>query len=53
MLAERAGIHSTYLSGIERGVRKITFTVLLRLLKALETNWSAFGRRLSRHDLNL
>lgn len=34
-LAFEAGIHRTYISGVERGVRNITVTVAARLAKAL------------------
>ena len=34
-LAHRAGLHRTYVSGVERGVRNPTITVLEKLAKAL------------------
>ena len=34
-LAERAGLHWTYISGIERGKRNVSFTILLKLATAL------------------
>ena len=34
-LADRAGIHRTYVSGVERGVRNPTVTVLEKLAIAL------------------
>ncbi len=34
-LADEAGIHRTYVSGVERGVRNPTVTVLAKLAKAL------------------
>ena len=34
-LAERAGIHPVYLSGVETGVRNPTFRVLSRIASAL------------------
>ena len=34
-LAERAGLHRTYVSGVERGVRNPTLTVIDRLARAL------------------
>ena len=34
-LAEKAGLHWTYISGIERGKRNVSFTILLCLAKAL------------------
>jgi transcriptional regulator with XRE-family HTH domain len=35
-LADRAGLHRTYVSGVERGVRNPTVTVLDKLATALE-----------------
>jgi transcriptional regulator with XRE-family HTH domain len=35
-LADRARMHRTYVSGIERGIRNPTITVLERVGKALE-----------------
>jgi len=34
--AERAGLHRTYVSGVERGVRNPTITIVERLAEALE-----------------
>lgn len=34
-LADRAGLHRTYVSGVERGVRNPTLTVIERLAHAL------------------
>lgn len=34
-LADRAGIHRTYIGGIERGERNPTLTMIYRLAKAL------------------
>lgn len=34
-LADRAGLHRTYISGVERGVRNPTLTVLDRIASAL------------------
>lgn len=34
-LAERAGLHRTYVSGVERGVRNPTVTVLEKLARGL------------------
>ena len=35
-LADRAGVHRTYVSGVERGIRNPTITVLEKLAEALE-----------------
>lgn len=35
-LADRSGLHRTYVSGVERGVRNPTITVLEKLAKGLE-----------------
>jgi transcriptional regulator with XRE-family HTH domain len=35
-LAEKSGLHRTYISGIERGVRNPTITVVLQLAEALD-----------------
>ena len=39
-LAYRADIHRTYISGLERGTRNPTVTVVERLVKALGCTWS-------------
>jgi transcriptional regulator with XRE-family HTH domain len=39
-LAYRAAIHRTYMSGLERGVRNPTITVVERLVKALGCDWA-------------
>lgn len=36
-LAYRAGIHRTYVSQVERGLKSPTITVVLQLSKALDT----------------
>lgn len=45
-LAERADIHRTYVSQIERGLKSPTIVMLLRLSKALETTPSKLMRQL-------
>jgi transcriptional regulator with XRE-family HTH domain len=37
-LAERSGLHPTYISMVERGVRKPTLDVACRIAKALKIN---------------
>lgn len=39
-LADEAGIHRTYVSGLERAVRNPTITVVERFAKALRTSAS-------------
>lgn len=34
-LADRAGLHRTYISGVERGVRNPTITVVAKIAEAL------------------
>ena len=34
-LAEKAGLHWTYISGIERGKRNVSFAILLKIATAL------------------
>jgi transcriptional regulator with XRE-family HTH domain len=43
-LAERAGIHRTYVSQIERGLKSPTIVMLLKLSKALDTTPSKVMR---------
>ncbi|WP_246716320.1 helix-turn-helix domain-containing protein [Bradyrhizobium diazoefficiens] len=45
-LAGRAGIHRTYVSQIERGLKSPTIVMLLKLSKALETTPSKIMRQL-------
>lgn len=44
-LAHRAGIHVTYLSGVENGRRNITLNVLERLARALGKSEAELVRR--------
>lgn len=37
-LADRAGLHRTYISGVERGIRNPTVMILERIAKALGTD---------------
>ena len=39
-LAEEAGLHRTYVSGVERGVRNPTIQIVERLAKALKVSAS-------------
>jgi transcriptional regulator with XRE-family HTH domain len=40
-LAEQSGLHRTYVSGVERGIRNPTVTVVERLASALQCRVSA------------
>lgn len=40
-LADRAGLHRTYVSGVERGVRNPTVVVLEKIAKALKVKSSS------------
>ena len=40
--ADRAGFHRTYISGIERGVRNPTVTVIDKLARTLDASPAAF-----------
>jgi transcriptional regulator with XRE-family HTH domain len=37
-LADRCGLHRTYLGGIERGERNVSLLNIIRIAKALEVN---------------
>ena len=39
-LADRAGIHPTYLGGIERGTRNVSFDNIQKIADALDVNLS-------------
>jgi transcriptional regulator with XRE-family HTH domain len=41
-LAERAGLHRTYISGLERGERNVSVLNILRLARALKTTVGTF-----------
>lgn len=43
-LANRAGIHRTYVSQLERGIKSPTLAVLIKLARALETKPSRLLR---------
>jgi len=45
LLAERAGLHPTYIGGLERGVRNPTFLTLLALSKGLNCRLSYLIKR--------
>lgn len=45
-LAEQAGIHRTYVSQLERGLKSPTLVILLKLAKALNTTPSKMMLRL-------
>lgn len=43
-LADRAGIHRTYVSQLERGLKSPTLSVLIKVAKALDTKPSLLVR---------
>jgi transcriptional regulator with XRE-family HTH domain len=43
-LADRAGIHRTYVSQLERGIKSPTLAVLIKIAKALDTKPSQLVR---------
>lgn len=43
-LAHAAELDRTFVGGIERGERNVSFLAITRLLMALETSWEEFGR---------
>jgi transcriptional regulator with XRE-family HTH domain len=47
-LADRAGIHRTYVSQIERGLKSPTLVILMSIAKALDTKASAILSELER-----
>lgn len=47
-LAEHAAIDRSYLGGVERGERNVTFTMLVAITSALETDVSELTRGLGR-----
>jgi transcriptional regulator with XRE-family HTH domain len=48
-LADRAGLHRTYVGGIERGERNVSFGNLLKLAGALEVRPSELFARYEAH----
>lgn len=40
-LAERAGLHRTYISSVERGERNVTLTTILKIAKAMGVEMAA------------
>ncbi len=48
-LAERAGVHWTYVSAVERGLRNLSLDSITRLAQGLQVSWatlfSTFTRR--------
>jgi transcriptional regulator with XRE-family HTH domain len=42
LLAEKAGVHRTYIGGIERGLRNVALVNIARIAKALRVSLSEF-----------
>lgn len=49
-LADRAGLHRTYVGGIERGERNVSLVNIGRMAQALETSLSALMDEVERDD---
>ena len=49
-LADRAGLHRTYVGGIERGERNVSLVNIGRVAQALETSLSALMVEVERND---
>jgi len=47
-LAEKAGLHPTYLSGVERGVRNPSLQILVRLARGLGSTVSDLSKGIDR-----
>jgi transcriptional regulator with XRE-family HTH domain len=47
-LAEKSGLHPTYVSGIERGVRNASLLIVARIAKGLGTTISELSRGVER-----
>ena len=47
-LADRAGLHRTYISLLERGLRNPSLTVIARLARALDTTMTTLASELER-----
>jgi len=50
-LADRAGIHRTYVSQIERSLKSPTLQVLMKIAKALNTSASGIIKDIETHEL--
>lgn len=51
-LAEKSGIHRTYLSEVEGGKRNPTISVLNKIILALEVSMSEFFERVEEREKN-
>ena len=45
--ADRAGVHRTYIGGVERGERNPSFATLSRMIHGLGSDWREFAKLLS------
>ena len=49
-LADKAGIHRTYIGGVERGERNLGFINILRIADALEISPASLFKGIERHS---
>lgn len=47
-IADRAGMHWTYISAVERGLRNLSFDSITRLAQGLQVSWATLFSTLTR-----